>query len=78
MAVNAADFYSASQQQRADATQRAAEVRKKLLKGSSQVDAASDPDEAFMIGQWTDSQHSQAQSEDQYHASASGKDPALG
>jgi hypothetical protein len=31
-----------------------------------------------MLGQWMDSRHSQVESEDQYHASASGKDPDFG
>ena len=78
MAVNPADFYSAAQNQKADATQRAAEVRKKLLKGAAEVDAAASPEESLLIGQWMDARHSQVESEDQYRSSASGRDEDFG
>jgi hypothetical protein len=78
MSVNQADFYSAAQGERTTAAQRAAEVRKKLLSGSSATESASSPEEALLIGHWLDSRHSQTQSEEQYHSSAAGKDPDLG
>lgn len=78
MAVNAASFYSASENERTAATQRAAEVRKKLLKGAAETDGSATPEETLMIGQWMDSRHSQVQSEDQYRTAASGKDLDFG
>jgi hypothetical protein len=78
MSINAIDFYSAAQGAKAAAAERAAEVRKKLLKGSSQIEGAATPEETLMNGHWLDSWHSQVQSEEQYHASAVGKDPDFG
>jgi hypothetical protein len=75
MTVNAANFYAAAQGERAAAAQRAFEVRKKLQKGASALEGAATPEETLMIGQWLDSQHSQTESEDQYHESLVGKDP---
>ena len=78
MAVNPANFYAAAQGERAAATQRAAEVRKKLLKGAAEIDGAATPEETLMINQWLDSRHSQTQSGEQYRATAAGKDPEFG
>ena len=66
--------------ERAAAAQRAAEVRKRLLKSAQKVDeeAAADPDATLLIGQWLDSRHSQVLPGDQYHAAAEGEDPDLG
>jgi hypothetical protein len=78
MAVNAANFYSATQEERAAAAQRAANVRKRLFRSASQLEGAASPEETLMIGQWMDSRHSQVESEEQYFNSVSGKDPELG
>jgi hypothetical protein len=78
MSVNQANFYGAAQGERAAVAQRAADVRKKLLKGASDIEAAATPEETLLIGQWLDSRHSQVQSEDQYHSSVSGKNPDFG
>jgi hypothetical protein len=78
MAVNAASFYSAGQNEKVAAARRAADIRKKLLKGAAETAGASTPEEAMLIGQWIDSRHSQVHSEDEYHASASGRDPEFG
>ena len=78
IATSAAGLYSAAQGARAAAAQRAAEVRKKLIKGSSETDSVPDSGETFMIGQWMDARHSQVLSGDQYRATASGKDPDFG
>ena len=66
--------------ERAVASQRAAEIRKRLLKSAQSLesDAATDPDATLLIGQWLDSRHSQVLSGDEYHAAAEGKDPDLG
>jgi hypothetical protein len=74
MAVNAANLYFAAQDEGAAAAQRAAEIRKKLLKGALQIDGTSTPEETLLIGQWMDPRHSQVQSEDQYHSNAEGRD----
>jgi len=73
MSINAASFYSAAQNEKAAAAQRAADVRKKLLKGAAEIEGAATPEETLLIGQWMDSRHSQVQSEDQYRTSASGR-----
>jgi len=78
MNVNAANLYSAAQGERAAAAERAAEVRKKLLKSASGLDAAASPEETLLISQWMDGRHSQVLSGDAYHAAASGKDPDFG
>jgi hypothetical protein len=78
MNVNAANFYSAAEGEKAAAAQRTADVRKKLLKSASEIEGSATPEETLLIGQWMDGRHSQVQSEEQYHASASGKDPDFG
>ena len=78
MTVNAANFYSATQEERAAAAQRAARVRKKLIRSASEIESAASPEETLMIGQWMDLRHSQVQSEEQYPNSVSGKDTDFG
>jgi hypothetical protein len=70
------------------AAQRAATVRKKLLRNAASVQSSTDPDQAFMIDQWTGGtpdlpvgaapSHSGASTltEDEYHAA--GKVPEFG
>jgi hypothetical protein len=69
---------SAAAAENAAAHQRAADVRKKLMKSASDIEGVSSPDEAFLISQWMDSRHSQVMSEDQYHAANEGKDTDFG
>jgi hypothetical protein len=66
--------------ERAAAAQRAAEVRKRLLKTAqtTEGEATTDPDATLLASQWLDSRHSQVLPGDEYHAAASGKDPDLG
>jgi hypothetical protein len=78
MAVNAANFYSATQEERAAAAQRAANVRKKLIRSASDLEGMASPEETLLIGQWVNSQQHQLQSEEQYSNSVSGKDPDFG
>jgi hypothetical protein len=78
IAVNAANFYGAGQNEKTAAARLAADLRKKLLKVAAETEGAFTPEEALLIGQWMDSRHSQVQSEDQYHTSASGKDLEFG
>ncbi|MGA2168379.1 MAG: hypothetical protein ABSG62_09210 [Terracidiphilus sp.] len=77
MNLNAVNPYSAAAE-KAVAAQRAADVRKKLMKSAADIQGTASPEGAFMLGQWMDSRHSQVESEDQYHACASGKDPDFG
>ena len=67
MSINAASFHSAAQNEKTAAAQRAADARKKLLKGASEIEGASTPEESLLIGQWMDSRHSQVLSEDEDH-----------
>jgi hypothetical protein len=78
MAVNAANFYSATQEERAAAAQRAASVRKKLIKSASELEGMASPEETLLIGQWMDSRHSQVESGEQNYINISGKDPDFG
>ena len=66
--------------ERAVAAQRAAEVRKRLLKSAQSIDAAAatDPDATLLIGQWLDSRHSQVLPGEEYYSAAEGKDSDLG
>jgi len=64
--------------ERTATAQRAAEVRKRLLKSAQFIEAEPDPDATALIGQWLDSRHSQVLPGDEYHAAAEGKDPDLG
>jgi hypothetical protein len=56
MAVNAANFYSATLEERI-AAQRAAGVRKKLIRRASEIEGAATPEETLLIDQWTDTRH---------------------
>jgi hypothetical protein len=78
MTVNAANFYSANQEERAAAAQRAAGVRKKLIRSASELEGAATPEETLMISQWMDSRQSQVQSDEQYPYNVYGQDPDLG
>lgn len=78
MGINAADFYSAAQGERAAAARRAAETRRKLEKNAQEIEAGASPEEASMIGQWLDARHRHVLCGNQYHASVSGKDPNFG
>ena len=78
MSVQAANFYSAAQENRTAASQRAADVRRKLLKSATEIDSSASPEETLMIGQWLDSRHSQVLTGDENHAAVEGKDPDFG
>jgi hypothetical protein len=77
--LHAINTYSLANERAANA-QRAAEIRKKLLKAaqSDDLDVSTDPDATLLVGQWLDSRHSQTLPGDEYHAAAEGKDPDLG
>ena len=77
MNFNGINPYSAAAE-RATATQKAADVRKKLIKSSNEIEGVSSPDELFMVGQWMGQQHGQSFTEDEYHAGDSGRDSDFG
>ena len=58
--MNPVNPYSAAAE-KAIAAQRAANIRKKLMKSASDIEGVSSPDEAYMIGQWMDSRYRQGQ-----------------
>ena len=71
---------SAAPGERAAAAQRAAEVRKRLLKSAASIEAApdSDPGATLLAGLWLGSRHSQVLPQDEYHSAAADKHPELG
>jgi hypothetical protein len=78
MNVNAANFYSAGNDAKALAAQRAADVRKRLVKGAASLDETADPEETLMISKWLDSGRDPSDDDSAYHAASSGKDSDFG
>ena len=78
MNVNAANSYSVGNGEKSAAAQRAAEVRKRLLKSAAGVDNTASPEETLMIGHWLDSRHSQMEGDGECPAADSGKDSDFG
>lgn len=76
MNIQASSFYAVGNGE-PSAAQRAAEVRKKLLKHASSAEAETTPEESLLIGHWLDSCHGQALDDDEYHANQ-GNDPDFG
>jgi hypothetical protein len=60
--------------EKALAAQRAAEVRKKLLKDASDIEGISSPEESTLLGLWMASGHGQAQGDPDYYTADSGSD----
>jgi hypothetical protein len=73
MNLNAINPYSAAAE-RAVATQKAADVRKKLMKGGADMEGVSSPDEPFTVGWLADPMHGRSFTEDEYHGEDSGRD----
>ena len=71
------NIYAAANE-RAAAAQRAAEVRKRLLKAAQGAAADASPEETLLIGQWLDSRPGQVLPGDSYHSASEGKDPGFG
>lgn len=61
MQSNAANLYSAAGAEKAAAAQRAADVRKKLMKGGFDIDGELNPEADFMVGRWLDGEYRQQQ-----------------
>lgn len=62
MNSNAVNPYAAAAE-KAVAAQRAADVRKKLIKSARAPEGPASPEEAFMVGRWMDSRYSQSQNQ---------------
>jgi hypothetical protein len=73
LSLNTINPYSAAAE-KALAAQRAAEVRKKLLKSADSIEAASNSDVAPLLGLWMDAGHGSAHGEFDYETGASGSD----
>lgn len=71
MNLNSVNPYDAAAQ-KAAAAQRSADVRNKLLNSASEIESASDPEEAFMIRRWVNGQKSRGPGEDEYHTGSNG------
>lgn len=69
--------YGAGSSERAAAAERAAEVRKRLLKAGQSAGSISDSGDgvSLLIGQWTDSRHSEVLPAAQYRDAVEGSDP---
>ncbi len=80
MNVNSASFYSVANGEKAVAAERAADVRKRLLKGAAAVDGTASPEETLLIGHWLDGEPSNGQPRprDSEPHSWSGRDPDFG
>jgi hypothetical protein len=78
MNVNAANLYSAGNAEKSAAAERAAAVRKRLLKAGAGVDGAESAEAASLIGHWLGETPSQPGDDAEYHASSSGKESDFG
>jgi len=74
MQLNPLNPYAAAENA---AAQRAADVRKKL-KSAGDIEGAPSPDEAYMVGHWTDTRQSPPHDDVEYHTSAAGKNSDFG
>lgn len=72
MQSNTAQLYSAASAEKAVTAQRAADVRKKLLKGGLDIEDEPNPEVEFMLGRWLDGGVRQQQYQNQGY-STSGK-----
>lgn len=66
---------SAAGNERAADAERAAQVRKRLLKAAQSAASDAMPEENLLVGQWLDSRHSQVLPSGEYRAAAEGEDP---
>jgi hypothetical protein len=75
--VQGANFASISNGERAAAAQRAAEVRKRLLRNAQTAGGDTTPEETMLIGNWLNVCHNQSLAEDEYHTSTPAEDSDL-
>jgi hypothetical protein len=77
MNMNPVNPYSAAAE-KAIVAQRAADVRKKLVKSAAVIDSTSDPEGDLMVRQWRNADQNRAQSEGQSQVAVSGRDLDFG
>jgi hypothetical protein len=75
---SALNISSSAAAQNQIAQERAAEVRRKLLRSSVEVSGVSTPEESFLIGKWMDQRSSLGLDEDTLFGAGTGRDPDLG
>jgi hypothetical protein len=68
---NAADLYSSKESEKAASAQRAADVRRKLMKGG--LDSEVDPFKSYLPDQGPESGSRQRQGQNQNHANTTGR-----
>ncbi len=71
--LSAVNPYSAAAE-KAAAAQRAADVRKRLLKRAAEADKTAVPHEAQLVGKWMGFRLENSHEDVEYHAAAAGKD----
>lgn len=76
MNVQGANFASISSGDRSAAAEKAAEVRKRLLRNAETPGGDTTPEETALIGNWLNVFHNQSLADDEYHA-VSAKDAGL-
>ena len=72
-AINSINPYSAAAE-RAAAAQKAADVRRKLMKSAGGLDSSASPEEVVLLGKWMGSGQSQGQEDVEYRTADAGKD----
>jgi hypothetical protein len=68
MNFNQVSLQSAAASEKTAAAQRAAEVRKKLLKRAEGTDDELNPEESFMIGRWLEEDSYQGQGQHRHYS----------
>jgi predicted NBD/HSP70 family sugar kinase len=76
--ISAFNAFAAAAENALAKQQRADEVRKRLAKSVAALEAAADPDQVFLVGQWTGAHDNPSLTGDEYRAAASGKDSDFG
>jgi len=66
MNLNSAGIYGAAAG-RAEAAQRAAEVRRKLARSAERIESDADANEDLLVGKWMDEHHGRVLRDDEYH-----------
>lgn len=75
MNSSAINLYAAAD--RAAAAQRAADVRKKLMKTGA-AEGVEDTEETLMVGKWLGAAQGQSDQDTEYHTTVAGKDSDFG
>jgi hypothetical protein len=81
--VNAANFYGAAQNERAEANRQAAETRRKLALNASRTTSSDSPndsltdDETFLVGHWLGTHPHDSLAGDEYRGSSQSREDDL-